>query len=170
MQDTGYVRIALGGRYKDKPSKASTLVDTQDAHLAAFRWSLSGTGYAIRWVRRTDDGFSHRQEKLHRVILDLPFDDPRCTDHINGDPLDNRRANLRIVTNAQNSQNMASHRDAVSTYRGVDWFKPHGKWRARACINYVTYDLGYFTDEFEAAEAARAFREAHMTHNVESRH
>jgi HNH endonuclease/AP2 domain len=168
MQDEGYLRIPLGGRFKAKPSTCATLVDLCDAHLAASRWSLNDSGYAIRFVPRGDG--TYRQERMHRVILGLGNDDPRQADHINGDTLDNRRVNLRIVTHAQNAQNMAAHRDAKSPYRGVDWFKPHGKWRARACIAGQTYDLGYFTDELEAAKAARSFREQYMTHNVETRH
>lgn len=165
MQDTSYIRIPLGGRFKAKPSTVSTLVDFCDAHLMASRWSLNDSGYAIRFVARGDG--TYRQERMHRVILGLERDDSRQADHINGDTLDNRRANLRIVTHAQN---MAAHSDAKSPYRGVDWFTPHGKWRARACIAGRTHDLGYFTDELEAAEAARSFREQHMTHNVEARH
>lgn len=173
MQDEAYIRIPLGGRFKSKPVTAWTIVDAADApFLLASRWHLNRPeGYAIRSVRLSDDTYSrYRRERMSRVILRLEWGDPREADHINGDTLDNRRANLRIATHAQNLQNMTAHRDARSPYRGVDWFKPHGKWRARACIAGVTHYLGYFSDELMAAEAARAFREAHMTHNVESRH
>lgn len=170
MQDESYIRIPLGGRFKSKPVTAWTIVDAADAPLLlTSRWHLSRPeGYAIRSIRLSDDTYSkYRRERMSRVILGLEWGDPRWTDHINGDHLDNRRSNLRIVTPAQNSQNMIAHRDARSPYRGVDW---HGKWRARVCIAGVMHNLGYFSDELAAAEAARAFREAHMTHNVESRH
>lgn len=175
MPDESYIRIPLGGRFHCKPVTAWAIVDAVDAPLLLeSRWSLNRPlpdGYAIRNVRLSDARYSkYKSERMSRVILGLEWGDPRWTDHENGDHLDNRRSNLRIVTPAQNSQNMAAHRDARSLYRGVDWFTPHGKWRARACIAYKTYDLGYFDDELEAAEAARAFRDAHMTHNVEDRH
>jgi hypothetical protein len=168
MQDEVYVRIPLGGRYRDKPSIASTIVDPVDAYLAEYRWSLNHAGYALRNVQR-DDG-TYYAVRMHRLILGLERGDPRQADHISGDRLDNRRANLRIVTNAQNAQNMASHRDARSPYRGVHWFKPHGKWCAKVCINGKRFHVGYFDDELEAAEAARDFRLTHMTYNVEERH
>lgn len=170
MPDAGYIRIQVGGqRFKSKPTiHGWALVDPDDAHLAVYRWSLNDGGYAVRYVARGDGRY--RQERMHRIILGLAPGDPRQVDHINGRRLDNRRANLRIVTTQQQSQNMAAHSDARSPYRGVSWFRPHGKWCAKACIAGTHYHIGYYDDELEAAEAARAFREAHMTHNVESRH
>lgn len=173
MPDESYIRIPLGGRYRDKPSTAWTIIDFADAHLMAYKWCLNRQrgdklAYAIRWVPRGDG--TYRSERMSRVILGLERGDPRRADHINGDRLDNRRENLRIVTPQQNAQNMASHRDALSPYRGVSWFAPKGKWMARAYVNGKSHHLGYFDDDAEAGAVARAFREAHMTHNVESRH
>jgi hypothetical protein len=175
MQDEEYIRIPLGGRYKGKPVTSWTIVDAADAPLLLeSRWHLNRpmpAGYAIRSVRLSSETHAkYRSERMSRVILGLEWGDPRWADHENGDHLDNRRSNLRIVTPAQNSQNMSAHRDARSRHRGVDWFASRGTWRARACIAGVSHHIGYYADELVAAEAARAFREAHMTHNVESRH
>lgn len=168
MQDEEYIRIPLGGRYKTKPVTHWVIVDPIDAYLAEYRWSLNHAGYA--W--RTIVAGNGRQQavRMHRVILGLAPGDRRQADHLNGNRLDNRRANLRIVSNAQNAQNMAAHRDAQSNYRGVAWYASREKWTASVCIAGQRSFLGYFTDELEAAEAARAFRKAHMTHNVEARH
>lgn len=170
MQKEGYIRIQLGGHRRSKGKcdiRGWALVDACDAHLAAHRWTLDDKGYAMRYVRR--DGVQLHQG-MSRLILGLQAGDPRQADHVNGDRLDNRRANLRIVTNAENAQNMAAHSDARSAHRGVDWFVPHGKWRARAHIAGRSHHIGYFDDEAEAGAAASAFREAHMTHNIEERH
>lgn len=173
MPDGEYIRIQLGGHKaagsEGKPTILGwALVDVADAHLATHRWTLKDGCYALRFIARGDG--TYRQERMSRRILGLGDGDPRQADHVNGDTLDNRRANLRIVTNAQNAQNMAAHSDARSAYRGVDWFAPHGKWRARAHIGGRSHHIGYFDDEAEAGDAARVFREAHMSHNVEARH
>lgn len=174
MQDEEYIHIPLGGRFKSRPVTAWALVSPEDAYLAESRWCQTGhkpVGYVIRHVPVGEGTYrKYRRERMSRVILGLTEGDPQRADHINGDVLDNRRSNLRIVTPQQNAQNMNAHRDARSKYRGVYWFKPHGKWCASVCINYRSHHVGYFDSELEAAEAARAFRERAMTHNVESRH
>jgi hypothetical protein len=87
---------------------------------------------------------------MHRQILRTPAG--LWTDHINGDKLDNRRANLRIATPANNIHNTPPR--GTSGYRGVS-FHPHtGKWRARLKVAGITTSLGLF-DSAEAA--ARAF-------------
>jgi hypothetical protein len=48
-------------------------------------------------------------------------------DHINGDPLDNRRSNLRICTRQENLRNRRiTH--GRSKYKGVRWYQ--GRWTA----------------------------------------
>jgi hypothetical protein len=136
---------------------AHTLVDAEDRHLAALRWYLDA-GNAARsgkpYVRRARGG---RAVYLHRQILGLRQDDPRKGDHINGDTLDNRRANLRIVTVAENAQNQGS-RGGSSRHRGVCWDKARGKWMAQAGGR----TLGRFDSEDEAAAVASAWRAEHM--------
>ncbi len=73
-------------------------------------------------------------------------------DHINGDTLDNRRANLRICTQSANTQNIHTNR-GVSSYQGVCWHNQMKKWRARIGINGRRYHLGLFNAEEEAATA-----------------
>jgi hypothetical protein len=127
-----------------------------------YRWYLNG-GYAKRDGRK--DGKRYHV-LMHRFIAGLT--EPGCkihVDHINGNRLDNRRENLRVVTPSQNHQN----RPAITkrgTYRGVTWSKKHGKWVARATINYKTKHLGVFEDQEEAARVVTEWRRQHMTHST----
>ena len=57
---------------------------------------------------------------------------------------------------------------STSPYRGVSWSKRAKKWVAQVRLNDVTNYLGAYDDDEVAARVARAFREAHMTHNVEA--
>jgi hypothetical protein len=106
---------------------------------------------------------------LHRLILGLVPGDGLEVDHINGDPLDNRRANLRAVTRAQNCQNVVSFAGSTSPYRGVSWSVGRGMWLARGYTNGRQHFLGYFTSELQAASVVSAWREAHMPYTNEAR-
>lgn len=140
---------------------AHALVSSTDAEMVTrHRWCLSTDGYARR--RKRDGQFV----KLHRELLGLSLHDGLEGDHINGDRLDCRRENLRIVTRAQNCQNVRSHRDSTSPHRGVHWSDRTQKWHAEAYVNGRKHWLGYFDDEEDAAEAAERFRAEHMTHAV----
>jgi hypothetical protein len=101
------------------------------------------------------------------VILGLAPGDPREGDHINGNRLDCRRENLRIVTPAQNRHNRAAKARGASQHRGVDRFR--GKWRARGSLNGRCVFLGLFVEEEDAAAAASAWRLANMSHTNEAR-
>lgn len=139
---------------------AETIVDAEDAaRIGALVWSLHPRGYAQANI----DG---KRVLLHRFILEIRSVGRgrgsgafvAQVDHINGDKLDNRKANLRVVTNQQNHQNRRGGRGS-SQHRGVYWNKRHGKWMARVKAHGKTHYFGVFDDELEAAAAARKGRE-----------
>jgi hypothetical protein len=104
---------------------------------------------------------------MHRELLGLTTGDSRQGDHINRDRLDNRRANLRIVTLAENRQNLAAQRGSTSAYRGVSWDKQAEKWRASAKLDGKAKFLGTFEREEDAGRAAADFRAEHMPCSAE---
>jgi hypothetical protein len=137
-------------------------VDPEDyAELSRWRWHLLGGRhrYAARTVAL--GGGKTRHVLMHRQILGTP---PQLqTDHKNGDKLDNRRSNLRIVKQVQNAQNLRSLRsDNTSGYRGVTWQKDAQKWKAQGKIGRRLHLIGYFDDVHEAGRAAAAWRAEHM--------
>jgi hypothetical protein len=129
------------------------IVDDEDAYLAAYNWCASpeaSTRYAVRGVRR---GGRQVTIRLHRVITNAPpgFD----VDHINGNGLDCRRSNLRVVTRAQNTRNARRRRDNTSGFKGVSWSAKAGRWSARvgSGIRGKRIWLGYFSTKEAAARA-----------------
>jgi hypothetical protein len=90
---------------------------------------------------------------MHREIIDPP--EPLVVDHINQKGFDNRRANLRPATRAQNAVNKSIDLTIpyLSKYRGVSWNKNRQKWYAYIGIKYKQITIGYFDDEIEAAKA-----------------
>lgn len=83
----------------------------------------------------------------------------KIIDHIDGDPHNNRLANLRLATEQENARNVRKRtsRTYTSQYKGVYWRKNRiegtGKWEAtiRSLGNNVR--LGRFDTEEEAARA-----------------
>ena len=90
-------------------------------------------------------------------------------DHINGDGLDNRWANLRDVPHADNMRNLRKHTSNTSGHTGVSWHKNSQRWRARITINGKYRTLGYFRSIDEAvavrkqAEAKYGYHPNHGT-------
>lgn len=75
-------------------------------------------------------------------------------DHINHNGLDNRKANLRPATRAQNSYNRKKYaNNSYSKYKGVSFKKKGQKWSAQISINNKMKFLGYFHREKDAAKA-----------------
>jgi len=74
-------------------------------------------------------------------------------DHINGDGLDNRRANLRLATPSQNNCNKPGFNKS-SKYKGVSRTDLKKKqWRAVIHYNNEMIHLGRFCNEVAAAKA-----------------
>lgn len=92
--------------------------------------------------------------KLHRFLLNVTNSKIQI-DHINGNGLDNRKENLRLVTNAQNSRNKSKYitTNSTSKYKGVFFCKQRNKWVAQICLDYKKIFIGRFKTEIEAAKA-----------------
>lgn len=160
---TGFRTIPL--RNATGAVTAHAIVD-EDVYddLAQYRWHLNPSD-TKKYVCRSR---GLQREQIHRRIMGLDRGDPLVVDHINGDTLDNRRANLRVVTPAQNAQNQGS-RGGSSRHRGVTWDRSRGKWLAHAQLNGRKVTLGRFADEDEAGAVAAEWRQRHMAYSTEGK-
>ncbi len=152
-----------------------TIVDNEDyEELMQYKWCASRTspGYAkaLRAAPRDADGKTHHVY-MHREIMNAPKG--MVVDHINHEPLDNRRANLRVCTHAQNLANQHKQRGPRSSrFKGVSWYKAGRKWCAYVNVLGRRQWLGYFDDEVLAARvyngaAAEAFGEFALLNIIE---
>ena len=143
-----YRKMRYGYKYRRIPLTRGqyAIVDPEDYKwLMEFKWHTNcsrGKFYAV----------NSRSQKMHRLIMKAPRD--KFVDHINGNGLDNRKANLRLATPAQNNWNSKSGMGrGKSRYKGVKWHKHSKKWVVTIGVNGRRESIGYFTDEKEAARA-----------------
>ncbi len=79
---------------------------------------------------------------LHRFLIDAPVG--KQVDHKNGNKLDNRKKNLRICTNRENTRNRKIRKNA-SGMKGVYWDTINKKWIASITVDYRYKNLGRFS-------------------------
>lgn len=109
------------------------------------QWRLRGANGANVYMQ-----IGRKSTSLHRFIL------PNVKgqiDHINRNPLDNRRSNLREATARQNIANMALTKLNKSGVKGVFWNKRQNKWNARIKDHGKLIYLGSFFCLRKAAQA-----------------
>src|SRR4051794_35927015 len=106
------------------PSGEVKVDDKDYPHLKRLRWYNDGKGYAVS--RSYSESGKLEQVKMHRLIAKCPNN--LVVDHINRDPSDNRRENLRCVTRRQNTLNRRLNSNNKSGYKGVSWNKGYSRW------------------------------------------
>jgi HNH endonuclease/AP2 domain len=128
------------------------LVDAADfEHLLGFRWNVDyhrGKPDTPR-CRFRKEGRQHSLW-LHRYLLGAP--DGLLVDHINHNPLDNRRSNLRLATPAENARNRKRTSKHATGYKGVRQASA-GCWVARIVVERRETYLGAYGDPVRAALA-----------------
>ncbi len=137
-EEDGHMRCTVA-------SGRSFIFDTEDYDLVSgYRWSVSNGGYVLGC------GKEGQNVKLHRLLLG----NPNCVvDHINGDPSDCRKCNLRLATQHQNTQNSKLPKSSTTGYKGVCYDKSKGKYMAYIHPNGKMKFLGYYENPVEAALA-----------------
>lgn len=122
------------------------LVDNSD-----FKWLSQWKWYASAkvdshsfYVKRSDN------IRMSRLLMNPPKG--MLVDHINRNPLDNRKSNLRICTSSQNNMNRGSYlKNKTSKYKGIHFDEIRkgcilkNKWRATIQINKKVIGLGSLT-------------------------
>ena len=127
----------------------ATIDDCDAARVSGMSWRLHSRGYVVSSVR--GGGMIY----LHRLLTGATSGVQ--VDHIDHDRLNNRRANLRLASAAQNNRNSAISRRNRTGFKGVSRKGGRGPFRAFIGDDGRRIFLGSFPD---AASAARAYDQA----------
>jgi hypothetical protein len=121
-------------------SGKSFIFDKADLELVKSKvWSVDKNGYVLS-----------ADSKLHRFIMGNP---DGVVDHINGNPSDCRRSNLRCATQRQNTYNAGISKNSTTGYKGVCFDKRRKRYMAHIHPDGKTKFLGYYDNPREAAMA-----------------
>ena len=126
--------------------------------IRQYRWSLGTNNYVICHHNNTT-------RKLHKIILES--NKYEVIDHINRNPLDNRKDNLRISSAMKNAQNHNLPNKNKSGCSGVHK-RTNKKWEATLIYNGKKYCLGMY-DNLEDAIMARLLKEVEVCDDLEHR-
>jgi hypothetical protein len=121
---------------------------------------IAGSRNGIGYVNIRVDGRDYSAHRLAWLHVTGAWPAGQI-DHINGVRDDNRIANLREATNAQNQWNRA-HQGSVSGFKGVKWCKIQRKWRAELRKDGRKIHLGRFATVEEAHAAYCAAADEHF--------
>ena len=135
-----------------KYGKIEVLLDNEDyERVVNERYSLSVTydetihNFYVAFTKKPQYSTSRL---LHRYLLNPPKG--LTIDHINRNPLDNRRCNLKICTQFENNQNQSHN---TSGKVGVSYFKKDNKYKAYIKVNGKQISLGMYKDFKDAVKA-----------------
>ena len=152
-----YRRLRYGYAFRRIPLTQGkfAIVDPDEYYrLSEYKWSASRVYNKFYAVRTTPAGKGKRRKtiRMHREIANVP-DHLEC-DHINGDSLDNRIANLRSATRQQNCWNNRKRKPkSLSKYKGVSYNKRGRPWKATLTVGGKFKYLGTFDTQTQAARA-----------------
>lgn len=98
--------------------------------------------------------------RLH-VFLMRPQDDKEV-DHVDGDPTNNKRSNLRLCTHSQNIANRGTLRHNTSGVTGVKWESRRSHWVAEIEVNSKKIYLGSSKDKSKAIDLRKDAEELYF--------
>lgn len=106
--------------------------------------------YVDGYVVAHDLDNSKKCVRLHCLVMNSNSNEK--VDHINHpktneNKYNNRKQNLRIVTQSQNCMNQHIRSNNTSGVKGVSWCKEKNKWQVKITVNYKQIHLGFFDED-----------------------
>lgn len=145
------------GIVKVERKRGTILIELEDYEsIIAEGWRLGIIYINNRYLLARLQKGAHRDgnqvvKTLSRHLLKAP--ENLMVDHIDGNPLNNLRSNLRLVTSAQNQMNRKCITEHSSKFKGVRYHSRDKRWTAQIQYNQKNIWLGYHNDETSAAKA-----------------
>lgn len=157
MSIKNYFRIEGDAAHIYLTQGKEAIIDLDDLErVLRYRWYARKEGNNFYVVSKTNSK-NNKQINLHKFLTGYT-----STDHKDHDGLDNRRSNLREVTQQENNFNTRKRpKPTTSRWKGVCYNKRYKNWRAQIQINGKQTHLGSFQNE---EDATMTYNEAAILH------
>ena len=120
------------------------VIDLDDAkRCKGYKWFVDTKDYVSANCNKT-------KIRLHRFIMNVLDNEDILIDHVDRNPLNNRKSNLRHCVYQENAQNRSILYRNVSGTTGIYWHKGKKKWEARIGVNDKCLYLGQYDNKEEA--------------------
>ncbi len=121
-----------------------------------YCWRIDKNGYVVTSVYNEKTNRFNKLLRLHRFLMKCP--NGFVVDHINGNKLDNRKENLRICTQSDNTKNHILLSNNTTGVSGVRWNKTNKNWR----VFIGNKSIGSFKNFDDAVKARKAAEEKYF--------
>lgn len=128
--------VVLEVRYIDKKEKCLVDIDDYENKIKSLgtKIFMYENGYCYFCVQKNGQ---NKKIKLHRYLMDVVDKEDIVIDHINRNPLDNRKSNLRKCNTVLNTYNKDYNSNSTSNVKGVSFNKAMQKWRGQVQVNGI---------------------------------
>ena len=111
--------------------------------IKPYTWYINSLGYVI------GNKYGDTSDTLmHRLVMNAP--DGKQVHHKHHKKNDNRKNELQLCTNQENSRHKEKMKTNTSGVIGVSWSNNTNKWHAQITVDYKNINLGYYDDINEA--------------------
>ncbi len=134
--------------------------------VAGHKCKVTDRSGGVSYIKITVNG---KRELAHRVAASaLGFNiSGMVVDHINGNTLDNKQENLRVVTQGENNKNLSKNKRTKTGINGV--YVRGFRFYARITVNKQNIHLGAFNNIFDAACARKSALNQYLFHKNHGR-
>lgn len=147
--ETTYEEIEDGYIIHCKNSELVAYIDKEDYELVKnYTWNIRDRNNGYSGYKSISTRIDGKSVSLCSLITGYDY----C-DHIDRNPLNNRRNNLRAATHTENMRNHSRRKDNTSGYTGVTLDKKSSTWEAQLSIGGKCLHLGKFIDKEDAIQA-----------------
>lgn len=146
--DKDYAYIYVKGL--DKPA----IIDIEDYDkVKNYHWNRTTLNYINSKIYTNGKVITI---PLHRLIMGIEKENNKViVDHIDGNPLNNSKSNLRICSQKENCWNRGLKSTNTSGVTGVRREHKGNTWHAEIMVNYNIINLGNYKDFNEAVKARK---------------